>query len=405
MHVIVTATHEKPLTTPIAIIEADPTEPELTEEERKFINRIKTLPDPRDNRGKRHTLSFVIIGIIFALLSERSQVSGIHRYIKNKIQWLREVTGEEKALPISRAHLPRLLAGLDWDDLGLIIAACFGKQITQSIKGEWLAVDGKALRGSQEEAGDKQAIVHAVSHDSRLDVAQARMVGDKASEITVVREFLKTTGLDKQKLTLDAHHCNPETTAQIQGADGSYLIQVKENQPILLEQCRQLAENAGLRVAEHRSVDPGHGRITLRQAQLFPMASVPLDPRWQDSGIRTLIVLHRETFNTATQKESADTSYYISSRAVGNANDGEELAVAVRRHWGVESGNWILDTTLNEDNVRVGDGNQAQIMGKLRSFAANILRWSGAKNFREKIEEFIDSPDTLVSTLRELNFL
>ena len=97
MHVIVTATHEKQLTTPSTVNEADstdPTEPELTAEERKFINRIKTLPDPRDNRGKRHTLSFVIIGIIFALLSERSQVSGIHRYIKNKIQWLREVTGE-----------------------------------------------------------------------------------------------------------------------------------------------------------------------------------------------------------------------------------------------------------------------------------------------------------------------
>lgn len=158
-------------------------------------------------------------------------------------------------------------------------------------------------------------------------------------------------------------------------------------------------------MAEHRSVAPGHGRITLRQAQLFPMASVPLDRRWQDSGIRTLIVLHRETFNTATQMESVETSYYLSNREVGNAEDGEELAVAVRRHWGVESGNWILDTTLNEDNVQVGDGNQAQIMAKLRSFTANLLRWSGAKNFREKIEEFIDSPDTLVSTLRELNFL
>ena len=150
-----------------------------------------------------------------------------------------------------------------------------------------------------------------------------------------------------------------------------------------------MAENIRLRVAEHRTVDPGHGRITLRQAQLFPLASVQLDRRWQDSGIRTLIVVHRETFNTATQKESADTSYYISNREVGNAKDGEELAVAVRRHWGVESGNWILDTTLNEDNVRVGDGNQAQIMGKLRSFAANLLRWSGAKNFREKLRSLL----------------
>ena len=26
----------------------------------------------------------------------------------------------------------------------------------------------------------------------------------------------------------------------------------------------------------------------------------------------------------------------------------------------MESGNWILDTTLNEDNFQVGDGNQLQ---------------------------------------------
>gem|GEM_PF-5207533 len=31
-------------------------------------------------------------------------------------------------------------------------------------------------------------------------MAQARMVGEKSSEITVVREFLKDTGLEKKKL-------------------------------------------------------------------------------------------------------------------------------------------------------------------------------------------------------------
>jgi hypothetical protein len=33
-------------------------------------------------------------------------------------------------------------------------------------------------------------------------------------------------------VTLDAHHCNPTTTAQIHQAGGQYVIQVKENQPI-----------------------------------------------------------------------------------------------------------------------------------------------------------------------------
>ena len=32
---------------------------EITEQEKKFITEIKKLPDTRDNRGKKHTLSSV----------------------------------------------------------------------------------------------------------------------------------------------------------------------------------------------------------------------------------------------------------------------------------------------------------------------------------------------------------
>jgi hypothetical protein len=71
-------------------------------------------------------------------------------------------------------------------------------------------------------------------------------VGDKSREIPVMREFLKDTGLEKAKISLDAHHCNPEIMAQIAQADGLFLIQVKEIQPKLLEHCRALAVQPAL---------------------------------------------------------------------------------------------------------------------------------------------------------------
>jgi len=98
---------------------------EITEQEKKFINEIKKIPDTRDNRGKKHSLSFLIISVVFALLSDRSKVSGIHRYMKNKLPWLRKVTGIPEAMVISRAHLPRMLARLDWVELNVIINDCF----------------------------------------------------------------------------------------------------------------------------------------------------------------------------------------------------------------------------------------------------------------------------------------
>jgi hypothetical protein len=61
-----------------------------------------------------------------------------------------------------------------------------------------------------------------------------------------MREFLKETGLEKAKMSLDADHGNPETMTQIAQAGGLYLIQVQENQPKLLEQCRALAEPSAL---------------------------------------------------------------------------------------------------------------------------------------------------------------
>ena len=377
---------------------------ELTEQEKKFINEIKKLPYSRDNRGKKHTLGFLIISVVFAILNNRSKVSGIQRFIKNKLPWLREVTGIENATNISRAHLPRMLALLNWNDLNKLISECFEKQIKLSTEKEWLAVDGKVLRGTLK-LGEKQAIVHAVSHDSRIDVAQARLVGEKSSEITVVRDFLKETGLEKGKITLDAHHINPETTTQIEQAGGQYIIQVKENQPVLLAQCKELAQNAPLMIADNENIDIGHGRITQRQARLFSMKSIDLDRRWQKSGLNTLIVIHRETFEPRSQKTTKEESYYLSNQHANNALAAAELANTIRKHWGVESNNWILDATFDEDKVQVKKGNQAQVMGKLRCFAANIIRWSGAKNFQEKIEEFIDLPDTLISTLRQVNFL
>jgi len=60
----------------------------------------------------------------------------------------------------------------------------------------------------------------------------------------------------------------------------------------------------------------------------------------------------------------------------------------------VESNNWQLDVTFGEDRVQVENGNQAQIKGKLRCFAMNLMRWSktGTQNFQAAIEKFTESP-------------
>ena len=156
---------------------------------------------------------------------------------------------------ISRAHLPRLLARLNWVELNSLIDQHFGVQVERRVTADWVAIDGKVLRGTLA-SGDKQSVVLAVRHGSRTLLAQAPMKGSKASEIPVVRDLLKASELEAQNVSLDAHHCNPATTAQIHQAGGLYVIQVKENQPILLKQCQDLAATT---VAAIRSAIKGMG--------------------------------------------------------------------------------------------------------------------------------------------------
>ena len=101
--------------------------------------------------------------------------------------------------------------------------------------------------------------------------------------------------------TIDALHCNPETTEQINKAGGSYLIQVKENQAELLRQCKKIyQEDLPLGVKE--DVEKEHGRLTTRLGGTFKIDPTTLDKRWEPSGINTLVVLERDTMEMTTKK-------------------------------------------------------------------------------------------------------
>lgn len=207
-------------------------------------------------------------------------------------------------------------------------------------------------------------------------------------------------------MTLDAHHCNPTTTAQIHQAGGQYVIQVKENQPLLFTQCQSLAATA-LPLGSHAEYDKGHGRLTTREGQCFDMRAVSLAPRWSDSGIHTLVVMKRQTVTFATQKTTSETAYSISNqaRSTDPHTQAMELTGAIRQHWHVESDNWIRDVTLDEDNVKTTSANQAQGMGCLRSLALRLLRRFNVKNFQEALEDFADCPSRFEALLRRVKFL
>lgn len=48
---------------------------------------LQQLPDPRDNRGQRQDLAFVLCGVSLAIMAGRSRVSAIPRFLRNRFAW------------------------------------------------------------------------------------------------------------------------------------------------------------------------------------------------------------------------------------------------------------------------------------------------------------------------------
>jgi hypothetical protein len=334
------------------------------------------------------------------MMAGRAQVSGIHRFLDKRGAWLRELTHAPLTTRcLSRAHLPRLLARVDWAALNPLSQAHFGVQVEATATGEWVAVDGKALRGSPGEQ-----IVLARTHQSGDILAHQPLAGPKASEIPAVRTLLAQPPLRGRKVTLDAGHGNPTTLAQIQQAQGGYLVQLKANQPTLRAAVHTLAATAPPLGSQH-SVDKAQGRLEERHATFFSCAALPLPLRWQDCGLRTVIRMERTTEQLKTAKRSQAVAYYLTNQEAATPPAQAELFTAIRGHWGCEADHWRRDVTWHEDQVRVTQPTQTHVLGVLRTLALRVFRCAGSPNFRALLDTLTDSPLQFTQLLCQVGFL
>jgi len=361
---------------------------------------LQHLPDPRDNRGKRHELAFVLCGVILAIMAGRSRVSAIHRFLRNRFEWLRELTqAASEQSCISRAQLPRLLARVEWAALQPLLGTHLGIHVESPAPGEWIAIDGKALRGSPGE----QAVL-ARSHQNGGLLAHQPLSGPKRSEVTTVRALVAQPPLAGRKVTLDALHCNPLTTTQIHQAQGGYLVQVKANQAALLTTVRTLAATAAP-LGTCQSVDKAHGRLEVRHASFFSLAPLTLPVRWQRSGLRAVVRVDRTTTHLPTAKQTQAVAYYVTNQEVTTGAAQTDLFTAIRGHWGCEADNWLRDVTWQEDQVLVHHPTQARVLSLLRTLVLGLFRKAGVGNMRAMLDDLADSPSRFTQLLRQVGFL
>ncbi len=320
------------------------------EDNRSFFQKLQSVEglDLRDNRGKRHDLSVVLVGVMIALLSNRDgNLSSIHRHLKNHYEKLVAHLGVKKKKPVSRAQLPLILARVSVTVFDSLLFAHYGTNLNEAER-EWFAIDGKELRGSIESGAKRgEAVVQAVSHALQQVVAQDYYSGEKESEVPIVRKLLNSDDLASQKISLDALHCKPATLEIIARRKGKYLVGLKENQKLLKKQIRLASEKQPF-LAKIKTQEKGHGRIEERKYEFYDILEMKKDERWQGCQIRTAVQVKRERIELKSGKKSVEEAFYLSN-IVG---DYQELAEAIRLHWSVETNNHVRDVSLQEDKMR-----------------------------------------------------
>jgi predicted transposase YbfD/YdcC len=317
---------------------------------RSFFEKLQNAEglDLRDNRGKRHDLGVVLVGVTIALLANRDGcLSSIQRHLRNHYERLTAVLGVKKKRPVSRSQLPLILEKVAVEVFDDLIFSHFGIGLSEKER-RWFAVDGKELRGSIEAGARRgEAMVQAVAHENRQTIAQNYYGGKKESEVGAVRALLEKGELMNQKISFDALHCKPNTLFMIARAKGKYLVGLKANQKQLRRQALKTIEAQAI-LWKQSSREKGHGRIERRSYEFYDILEMKKAPRWASCQMRTLIKVRRRREELKSGKKSLETSYYVTNET-GNY---EELTQAIRGHWQVETSNHLRDVTLKEDALR-----------------------------------------------------
>jgi len=354
---------------------------------RPLIECFEDLPDPRMDRSKKHKLVDILVIGLCSQLVGGSGFSDMETFGRIREDWLRTFLELPEGIP-SHDTFNRCFAAIDpYQFLDCFVEWVQG--ICPSLKGETVAIDGKALRRALNEGESIPYIVSAWASDNGLALGQVK-VKDKSNEITAIPGLLQALHLKGCIVTIDAMGCQKKIAGNIIDKHADYVLALKGNHETVHDEVREFFADAVAPCATqcadtvvegtmdfHQTIGKNHGRVeTRRYWQSTDLNWFQDKPLWK--GLQSIGMV--EAIRTIKGKSSIERRFFLSSLPL----DAEKLAKSIRGHWGVENAlHWCLDVTFKEDDSRTRTMNAAQNVATLRRIALNLVK----KTPREKTSQ------------------
>jgi predicted transposase YbfD/YdcC len=220
-------------------------------------------------------------------------------------------------------------------------------------------------------------MVSAFVAANRMVFAQISTDG-KGRELSAIEKLLEMLDLKGAVVSIDALGCQKEIAGKIIRAEADYILQVKENQPALLEKMKVTMEDAilddleGLRGDKYEEVEGDHGRVETRKTWVcwnVELLGEDLLAQWP--GLKCMIMTERK--RETNGRLSIERAYHISS--LDRRSKAKRLAGFVRGHWSVENNlHWQLDVSFREDERRIRKGHAAENFSRMCRLSLNLLK-------------------------------
>jgi len=347
---------------------------------RSIVECFEGLPDPRLDRTRVHKLTDILVIGLCSILTIGEGFTDMEFLGRAQEKWFKTFLELPNGIP-SHDTFNRVFSAIDPHRF----LECFVewvRGVCTALKGQVVAIDGKALRRAADHGKALPCIVSAWASENGLALGQIK-VDDKSNEITAIPELLRLLALKGCIVTMDAMGCQKEIAGMIADKGADYVLSLKGNQGVALSEFKLYfdyalsADTKGGRperkakpgtMSFFESIEKGHGRLDVRRYwHTSDIAWFKDRKLWK--GLASVGMVESE--RTIGGNRSIERRYYLSSLPL----DAQTFARAVRGHWGVENPlHWSLDVTFREDQSRARTLHAAQNLATLRRLALNLVK-------------------------------